>query len=74
MANTKDIGKITDCNWCEGTGYYWGKECMCCDGTGLDKVRKQKQKLYNAKNNLPINYNVNQNENKNYKKDHSNKA
>jgi len=49
------------CIYCEGSQKHWGVECPACDGTGLDKVRKQLQKVYNAKNNLPLRYNVSTN-------------
>ena len=51
-------GKLTDCPECEGLKYHWGKPCGACDGTGSEKVRRQLQKVYNAKNGLPINYNI----------------
>jgi len=50
---------LVDCHFCEGVGLHFGKDCGACDGTGEERVRKQKQKLYNAKNNLPINHNLN---------------
>lgn len=50
--------EIKPCIYCDGTGKHWGVDCGGCEGTGNDKVRKQLQKVYNAKNNLPINYNV----------------
>ncbi len=46
------------CEFCEGTGYTWGDDCKACDGTGRESVRKQLQRVYNVKNNLPLNYNV----------------
>lgn len=50
-----------DCIYCEGSGGHFGKSCGACDGTGKESVRRQLQKVYNAKNNLPLNYNINQN-------------
>ena len=46
------------CHFCEGTGGHFGKSCGACDGTGSELVRKQMQKVYNAKNKLPLNYNL----------------
>ena len=43
------------CYFCEGSKYHFGKECGACDGTGIERVRKQLVKVYNAKNNLPLN-------------------
>jgi DnaJ-class molecular chaperone len=52
-------GKLKDaCNYCEGIGIYFGGTCGGCNGTGSEKMRKQLQKVYNAQNNLPINYNL----------------
>lgn len=50
--------KKDQCFFCEGTKRHWGSECGACDGTGLEKVRKQLQKVYNAKHGLPINQNL----------------
>ena len=48
-----------DCFYCEGTGrHFGGDDCQACEGTGSELVRKQLQKVYNAKNNLPLNYNL----------------
>lgn len=61
MANRrtfKDTINYDACITCEGHKFHFGKECPACDGTGSERVRKQKQKVYNAKNNLPINYDV----------------
>lgn len=46
------------CDYCEGIGRHFGKECGACNGTGSERMRKQLQKVYNAKNDLPINYNI----------------
>ena len=40
---------LVDCHFCEGVGLHFGKDCGACEGTGEERVRKQKQKLYNAK-------------------------
>ena len=50
--------RIDGCDFCEGTGGHFGKSCGACNGTGSEIMRKQLQKVYNAKNNLPINYNL----------------
>ena len=50
--------RIDDCDFCEGTGGHFGKSCGACNGTGSERMRKQLQKVYNAQNNLPINYNL----------------
>lgn len=47
-----------DCIHCEGTRNHFGGECGGCNGTGKDIVRKQKQKVHNAENDLPLNYNL----------------
>ena len=47
------------CFFCEGTGRHFGQTCGACDSTGKEIVRKQKQKVYNSKNGLPINTNIN---------------
>jgi DnaJ-class molecular chaperone len=48
-----------DCFYCEGTGrHFIGDNCQACDGTGSELVRRQLQKVYNSKNNLPLNYNL----------------
>lgn len=49
-----------NCQFCEGTGFHFStiKPCQACEGTGKEIVRKQLQKVYNAKNKLPINYNL----------------
>lgn len=58
-----------NCEFCEGIGIHWGKSCGACDGTGSELVRRQIQKVYNAKNNLPISYNLNVDfDSENYKK------
>lgn len=49
---------IKKCFYCEGTKYHFGAECGACDGTGKELVRKQMQKVYNSKNDLPLNYNL----------------
>jgi len=51
------VVKKEPCYYCEGTGTHFGGNC-CCDGTGVDLVRRQNQKKYNIKNNLPINQDV----------------
>lgn len=48
-----------NCSYCEGTILHFGKICGACNGTGSERMRKQLQKVYNAQNNLPINYNLN---------------
>lgn len=53
---------IDNCSFCEGTGKHFGGICGACDGTGSNRMRKQLQKVYNAQNNLPINYNLRANE------------
>jgi len=52
------------CDFCEGTGGHFGKSCGACNGTGSERMRKQLQKVYNAENNLPINYNLRSSETK----------
>ena len=47
------------CYHCEGSGMHWGKVCGGCDGTGKDKIRKAKQRVYNTKHGLPRTYNIN---------------
>ena len=44
-----------ECPYCEGTKFHWGKECGACEGTGSKKVKVQLDKVYRAKNGLPIN-------------------
>ena len=56
--NEKPSGKIIDCGYCEGTKLHFGIDCVACDGTGKEVVRKQLQKVYNAKNDLPIRENL----------------
>lgn len=56
--NGTGTANYKNCHYCEGTGGYFGKSCGACDGTGEERVRKQLQKVYNAKNKLPINYNL----------------
>jgi len=46
------------CTFCEGTEKHFGSDCKACDATGEEVVRKQLQKVYNAKNKLPLNYNL----------------
>jgi hypothetical protein len=53
----EQIIKKEPCFVCEGTGMHFGGNC-CCDGTGIDVVRRQNQKSYNAKHGLPINQDV----------------
>jgi len=59
IKNGESQPNLQNCHYCEGTGGYFGKSCGACDGTGEERVRKQLQKVYNSKNNLPINYNLN---------------
>ena len=47
-----------DCFYCEGTKLKYGEPCQGCEGTGKETVRKQLQKVYNAKNGLPIRDNL----------------
>lgn len=54
----KSHSNASSCFYCEGLKFRWGKECSACDGTGSEKVRKQLQKVYNAKNNIPLNFNL----------------
>lgn len=44
------------CTYCEGTSFHMSrtKECGACDGTGKKIVQTQLEKVYRAKNNLPI--------------------
>ena len=58
MANRKSNGKLTDCFYCEGLKTHFAKSCGACDGTGKEIIRKQLQKVYNAKNNKPIRTNL----------------
>lgn len=53
-----------ECYFCEGKKRHFGQICGACDSTGSEKVRKQIQKVYNAKNNLPINYEISEKKNK----------
>lgn len=53
MPNLKKV-----CFYCEGSGRHFGKPCPACDSTGEEIVRKQMQKVHNAKNKLPLNYNL----------------
>jgi len=35
------MGRVTayrDCNNCDGTGLYFGKQCFVCNGTGIQKI------------------------------------
>jgi len=52
------------CDNCEGIGNYFGGICGACNGTGSERIRRQLQKVYNAQNNLPINYNLRSSETK----------
>ena len=62
VPNGQSAAANTDeCDFCEGSGRHWGGSCGACDGTGSELVRKQMQKVYNAKNKLPLNYNLNLN-------------
>ena len=56
--NGNYISEINACNFCDGTSFHFGVSCPACDGTGKRKVQIQKQKVYNAKNDLPINNNI----------------
>lgn len=47
-----------DCFFCEGHKLHFGDTCKACDGTGKEIVRKQLQKVYNAKNDLLIRYDI----------------
>ena len=58
IKNGEGQPNIKDCHFCEGTGGHFGKSCGACNGTGSERMRKQLQKVYNAQNNLPINYNL----------------
>ena len=42
------------CDACDGTSFHLGKDCGACDGTGKKKVQLQLDKVYRAKNDLPI--------------------
>ncbi len=50
--------EIGSCWWCNGSKFHLATKCFPCNGTGKDRVRVQGQKLYNALNDLPINYNL----------------
>lgn len=56
--NSNNPYKVDGCSFCEGTTRHFGKDCAACNGTGSDLVRKQLQKVYNATNKLPLNYNL----------------
>ena len=58
ISNGQNVQNKNDCDNCEGSGFYFGKECGACDGTGKELVRRQLQKVYNAKNKLPLSYNI----------------
>ncbi len=42
------------CTYCEGTCFHFGKECGACDGTGKKKVQFLLDRVYKAKNDLPL--------------------
>lgn len=47
------------CVFCGGSGAIcWGGKCGACNGSGKEKIRRILQKLYNAENNLPNDYNL----------------
>lgn len=44
----------TDCTYCEGYGFHWGKECGGCDGTGKRRVQNALDRVYKIKNGIPL--------------------
>lgn len=54
----QETNKKDDCFFCEGRGVKYNEKCPPCDGTGKKRVQIQMQKVYNAKNDLPIYYNL----------------
>ena len=58
VRNGENSSNSKSCTFCEGTRKHFGVDCRACDATGEELVRKQMQKVYNAKNKLPLNYNL----------------